>query len=100
MKSLYQIQRINDLFGLLLSNHTKATYPQIVILAGSEEEDTILDPFMGAGTTAAVAKSLNRYYIGCELNEDYGNLIQKRIQDYQPVKEVAQEPTVNILDII
>ena len=47
-----------------------------------------------------VAKSLNRYYIGCELNEDYGNLIQKRIQDYQPVKEVAQEPTVNILDLI
>ena len=81
-----------------------ATYPpdliEPCILAGSEEGDTILDPFMGAGTTAAVAKSLNRYYIGCELNEDYGNLIQKRIQDYQPVKKVAQEPTVNILDLI
>ena len=61
---------------------------------------SLLDPFMGAGTTAAVAKSLNRYYIGCELNEDYGNLIQKRIQDYQPVKKVAQEPCINILDII
>ena len=73
------------------------------ILAGSEEGDTVLDPFMGAGTTAAVAKSLNRYYIGCELNEDYGNLIQKRIQDYKPIKpveEVAQEPCINILDII
>ena len=81
-----------------------ATYPpdliEPCILAGSEEGDTILDPFMGAGTTAAVAKSLNRYYIGCELNEDYGNLIQKRIQDYQPVQEVAQEPTINILDLI
>ena len=81
-----------------------ATYPpdliEPCILAGSEEGDTILDPFMGAGTTAAVAKSLGRYYLGCELNEDYGNLIQKRIQDYQPVKEVAQEPTINILDII
>ena len=81
-----------------------ATYPpdliEPCILAGSEEGDTILDPFMGAGTTAAVAKSLNRYYIGCELNEDYGNLIQKRIQDYKPVKEVAQEPTINILDLI
>ena len=55
---------------------------------------------MGAGTTAAVAKSLNRYYIGCELNEDYGNLIDRRIQDYQPVNKVVQEPTVNILDII
>ena len=81
-----------------------ATYPpdliEPCILAGSEEGDTVLDPFMGAGTTAAVAKSLNRHYIGCELNEDYGNLIQKRIQDYQPVKKVAQEPCINILDII
>ena len=81
-----------------------ATYPpdliEPCILAGSEEGDTVLDPFMGAGTTAAVAKSLNRYYVGCELNEDYGNLIQKRIQNYHPVQEVAQEPTVNILDLI
>jgi len=81
-----------------------ATYPpdliEPCILAGSEEGDTVLDPFMGAGTTAAVAKSLNRYYIGCELNEDYGNLIQQRIQNYHPVQEVAQEPTVNILDLI
>ena len=81
-----------------------ATYPpdliEPCILAGSVEGDTILDPFMGAGTTAAVAKSLNRYYIGCELNKVYGKLIQKRIQDYKPVKEVAQEPTVNILDLI
>jgi len=81
-----------------------ATYPpdliEPCIKAGSEEGDTILDPFMGAGTTAAVAKSLNRHYIGCELNEGYGNLIQKRIQDYQPVNKVAQEPCINILDII
>ena len=81
-----------------------ATYPpdliEPCILAGSEEGDIILDPFMGAGTTAAVAKSLNRHYIGCELNKDYGNLIQKRIQDYQPVNKVSQEPTINILDII
>ena len=49
-----------------------------------------------------VAKSLGRDYIGCELHEDYGNLIQKRIGEYEyvPVKEVAQEPTVNILDLI
>ena len=49
------------------------------ILAGSEEGDLILDPFMGSGTTAVAAKSLNRDYIGCELNHDYGKLIMKRI---------------------
>ena len=51
------------------------------ILAGSEEGDLILDPFMGSGTTAMVAKTLGRDYIGCELHQEYGELIQKRIND-------------------
>ena len=51
------------------------------IKAGSEEGDIVLDPFMGSGTTAVVSKSLNRHYIGCELNEDYGKLIQKRLSE-------------------
>ena len=34
------------------------------IISRGEEGDTILDPFMGAGKTAAVAKSLKRYYNG------------------------------------
>jgi len=81
-----------------------AVYPpdliEPCIKAGSEKGDIILDPFMGSGTTAMVAKSLGRDYIGCELHEDYGNLIQKRIQDYNPVQQVSQEPTINILDLI
>ena len=70
------------------------------IKAGSEKGDCVLDPFMGSGTTAMVAKSLGRDYIGCELHEDYGNLIQQRIGEYEPVEEVSQESTVNILDLI
>ena len=62
-----------------------ATYPpdliEPCILAGSEKGDTILDPFMGSGTTAVVAKSLQRNYIGCELHEEYGKLIQKRLSE-------------------
>tara|TARA_Y100001968_G_scaffold64910_1_gene55616 strand:+ start:6303 stop:7283 length:981 start_codon:yes stop_codon:yes gene_type:complete len=81
-----------------------ATYPpeliEPCIIAGSEKGDIILDPFMGSGTTAAVAKSLGRGYIGCELHEDYGNLIQKRVSEYKPVSEVAQEPPISILDIV
>jgi DNA modification methylase len=48
------------------------------ILAGSEPGDIILDPFMGSGTTAMVAKQHDRYYMGCELHEDYGELIKNR----------------------
>ena len=62
-----------------------ATYPpeliEPCILSGSEKGDIILDPFMGSGTTAVVAKSLGRHYIGCELNEEYGKLQQKRLNE-------------------
>ena len=60
-----------------------ATFPpeliEPCIKAGSEVGDIILDPFMGSGTTAMVSKMLDRYYIGCELHEDYGDLIQERV---------------------
>ena len=56
------------------------------IKAGSEEGDIILDPFMGSGTTAMVSKELNRYYIGCELHEEYSELIQQRVPDQRVVQ--------------
>jgi DNA modification methylase len=40
---------------------------------------TVLDPFMGSGTTGAVAKRLGRGFIGIELNHDYINLCEERI---------------------
>ena len=49
------------------------------IQAGSKEGDTVLDPFMGSGTTALVAKELGRNFIGCELLEDYGSLMRERL---------------------
>jgi len=60
-----------------------AVFPEELItpcvLAGSQKNDIILDPFMGSGTTAMVAKKLGRYYLGCELHRDYSNLIQERL---------------------
>jgi len=47
---------------------------QPCILAGSRPGDTVLDPFMGSGTTAQVASALGRAFIGCELNPDYVRL--------------------------
>tara|TARA_S200000501_G_scaffold56601_1_gene46773 strand:+ start:1533 stop:2444 length:912 start_codon:yes stop_codon:yes gene_type:complete len=52
---------------------------QPCILAGSRKGDLILDPFMGSGTTAMVSKQLGRDYIGCELHENYSELIDRRM---------------------
>ena len=68
------------------------------ILAGSEEGDIILDPFMGSGTTALVAKSLGRHYIGCELHQQYDNLIKERLSNVT-VKKPAQA-TPNPLELL
>ena len=74
-----------------------AVYPpeliEPCILAGSDKGDIILDPFMGSGTTAVVGKSLGRDYIGCELNEDYGNLIKKRIDETAKYIRPEEETT-------
>ena len=81
-------------------SHFAVYPPELIepcILAGSEVGDIVLDPFMGSGTTAAVAKSLGRDYIGCELHEDYGNLIKKRVDEYHPVTEVTQSPILDAL---
>ena len=51
------------------------------ILAGSRVNDIVLDPFMGSGTTAAVALQHGRQYLGCELNPAYQPLQDARIAD-------------------
>ena len=48
------------------------------ILAGSRPDDTILDPFYGAGTTGIVAKELNRKCVGIELNPEFIEIAKKR----------------------
>ena len=50
-----------------------------IILASTRENDLILDPFLGSGTTAVVAKKLNRDYIGIERDENYCLLAEKRL---------------------
>jgi site-specific DNA-methyltransferase (adenine-specific) len=50
-----------------------------LILAFSNEYHTILDPFMGTGTTGVVAKQLNRKFIGIELTKEYLNIATSRI---------------------
>ena len=52
-----------------------------VILSSSKEGDVVLDPFFGSGTTGAVAKMLNRHFIGCEKEKKYVDIARKRIKN-------------------
>ncbi len=67
-----------------------ATFPPALIepciLAGSRAGDIVLDPFMGSGTTAAVAIKHGRQYLGCELNPEYEVLQQERLNSAMPQK--------------
>ncbi|MGJ0148400.1 DNA-methyltransferase [Campylobacter lari] len=63
-------------------NH-KAQFPEKLaedhILSWSNENDIILDPFMGSGTTAKMALLNNRNFIGFEISEEYCNISKERI---------------------
>ena len=60
-----------------------AIFPELLaqdhILSWSNEGDTVLDPFMGSGTTAKMALLNNRNYIGFELSEEYCKIAEERI---------------------
>lgn len=62
-----------------------ATFPEDLIVdcikAGCPEDGVVLDPFMGAGTTALVSSKLNRNFIGFELNAEYIEIAKKRLQN-------------------
>jgi len=51
------------------------------IISWSNENDTVLDPFMGSGTSGVAAKNLNRNFIGIELDEEYFKIAQERIEN-------------------
>jgi site-specific DNA-methyltransferase (adenine-specific) len=51
-----------------------------LILASTNKGDFVLDPFLGSGTTATVARKLNRRFLGIELDRDYACLAAKRVE--------------------
>lgn len=51
----------------------------------SFENDIILDPFMGSGTSAIAALKLKRKFVGYEISEKYVDLANKRIQEINNV---------------
>ncbi|MBI4722464.1 MAG: site-specific DNA-methyltransferase [Candidatus Stahlbacteria bacterium] len=55
-----------------------------IIIATSNEGEIVFDPFMGSGTTAVVAKKLNRNYLGCEIVPEYFRIATKRLDIVRP----------------
>jgi len=54
-----------------------------LITLGSREDDVVVDPFVGSGTTCIAAKLLNRQYIGIEKEEDYAIIAKARIENVE-----------------
>lgn len=69
-----------------------ATFPEALvepcILAGSKPGDTILDPFVGSGTTGVVALRHGRHFIGIDLNPEYCAIARRRIVGDAPLFNV------------
>ena len=74
---------------------------QNIIINSSNEGDIVLDPFLGSGTTVVASKMLNRKYIGFEINKDYFEIAQKRIDDTLNItNEVKLNYQTTLFDLI
>lgn len=64
-----------------------------ILLSSSNPGDSILDPFMGSGTTGAMSKLLGRNFIGIESSEEYVKIARERIDKIKPLeKELLLNP--------
>lgn len=80
------VRHIRDVWALNPSSYQGAhfaTFPEefvrMCLLAGSQTGDIVFDPFLGSGTTMAVAKQHGRSCIGIELNPEYVHLAHSRV---------------------
>jgi site-specific DNA-methyltransferase (adenine-specific)/modification methylase len=79
---------LNDIWtikrGKKIDKSHGAVFPEelveVILKNFSKESDIVYDPFMGLGTTAIVAKRMNRKFIGSEIGENYFNIINDRIE--------------------
>lgn len=71
------------------------------ILHATQENDIVLDTFLGSGTTAVACKETNRRYIGFEINEEYYKIAQDRLNGISQVeRREKQNGVMNIFDFM
>lgn len=84
----------NNIWKISTEKHNTYGHPAVFpeqlvhdhIISWSCEEDIVYDPFMGSGTTAVVASSLKRRYIGSEIAREYCEIAEKRRANFGYVK--------------
>ena len=67
--------------SLVHQNQKPVELIEQIILKSTDENDTILDPFMGSGTTGIACVNNNRNFIGIELDKQYFDIAQNRIKE-------------------
>ncbi|MCK9370448.1 site-specific DNA-methyltransferase [Candidatus Dojkabacteria bacterium] len=96
----WNIWRYNTGFGYTTKDEYAFEHPAMFpealakdhIISWSNEEDIILDPFAGAGTTLKMAKQNRRKYIGFEISKDYVKICLRRLeQNILPTEEVQED---------
>ena len=88
-RSLFREKRTTDVMEFAKIHSSKLQHPtekniemlKVFIKNNSDEEQTVLDPFMGSGSTGVAAKNLNRNFIGIEMDEGYFKIAQDRIKN-------------------
>ena len=82
--TLNDIWNIKREYKKIIKGHN-AVFPEklveIILNNFSKQGDTIYDPFLGTGTTAAVAKKLGRNYMGSEISKKYFDIASERVND-------------------
>jgi site-specific DNA-methyltransferase (adenine-specific) len=82
----------------IAGNHV-AVYPERLVnyfIQGSTDPgDVVLDPFMGTGTTAVVAKALGRHYYGFDISDDYVRTAMERIESGPYLDELKKAEKAN-----
>lgn len=67
---------------------------KVLVENSSNEQDTVLDPFMGIGSTGIACANTNRNFIGIELDENYFNIAKERIEKAQKKVEECEQFTL------
>jgi DNA modification methylase len=69
-------------------------------LIHSNEGDTILDPFMGSGTTGVACANTKRNFIGIEIDQGYFDIAKQRIESANEIKQSSKQWTGSLLDYL